>query len=77
MNFQIYKYNLVGMLGRKIKMDFDARFVNSLGFLHNRAMVEILKSILEMSAHFPSSGPHPLWVRNHKREGEYSFAIWS
>ena len=39
MSFQIYKYNLVRMLGRKIKMDFDARFVNSLGFLHDRAKV--------------------------------------
>ena len=36
MSFHIYKYNLVRMLVKKIKMDFDARFVNSLGFLHDR-----------------------------------------
>lgn len=40
MSFWIYKYNLVWMLGRKIKMDFDACFVNSLGFSHDRAMME-------------------------------------
>ena len=45
--------------------------------LSRKTILEILKSILEMSAHFPSSGPHPLWVRNHRREGECSSAIWS